>query len=165
MVIGDKSTHIKNSSLDFLELELRFFGAHITKSWSSDVSHVMCDKRYHGNSLYLYIICQEKRWFQFLNSIPGYVLLGVFIQITNLGWLLFYQLFTFKLSLKMALVKILLSFSNIFSKLLGSLKSNIALSISDFQCRVSTSGLYILTDKRKATSKFKVMFYKCLYIR
>ena len=48
LVIGDKSTHIKNSSLDFLELELRFFGAHITKSWSSDVSHVMCDKRY-GN--------------------------------------------------------------------------------------------------------------------
>lgn len=44
LVIGDKSTHIKNSSLDYLELQLQFFGAQVTHSWSADVSHVMCDK-------------------------------------------------------------------------------------------------------------------------
>ena len=45
LVIGDSSTHIKNSSLDLLELELRFFGGTTSDDLDNDVSHVLVDKQ------------------------------------------------------------------------------------------------------------------------
>lgn len=44
-IIGDPSTHIKDSSLDLLELELRFFGGTTTDDLDNDVSHVLVDKQ------------------------------------------------------------------------------------------------------------------------
>lgn len=45
LVIGDTSTHIKDSSLDLLELELRFFGGTTSDDLDDDVSHVLVDKK------------------------------------------------------------------------------------------------------------------------
>lgn len=45
LVIGDPSTQIKDSSLEFLALELRFFGGTVSDSLDKKVSHVMVDKR------------------------------------------------------------------------------------------------------------------------
>lgn len=45
LVIGDPSTQIKDSSLEFLALELRFFGGTVSNSLDNKVSHVMVDKR------------------------------------------------------------------------------------------------------------------------
>jgi hypothetical protein len=45
LVLGDNSTHIKDSSLDLLALELRFFGADMSDKLTADVSHVMVDER------------------------------------------------------------------------------------------------------------------------
>lgn len=45
LVIGDPSTQIKDSSLEFLALELRFFGGTVSDSLDEKVSHVMVDKR------------------------------------------------------------------------------------------------------------------------
>ncbi|XP_052257350.1 DNA ligase 4-like [Dreissena polymorpha] len=44
-VVGEAGTHIKDSSLDFLTLELRFFGAEISTTLSPDLTHVMVDTR------------------------------------------------------------------------------------------------------------------------
>ncbi|XP_060566406.1 DNA ligase 4-like [Ruditapes philippinarum] len=44
LVVGDRSTHIKDSSLDLLALELRFFGADMSNKLTADVSHVMVDE-------------------------------------------------------------------------------------------------------------------------
>ncbi|KAL4236518.1 DNA ligase (ATP) [Mactra antiquata] len=43
LVINDPSTHIKDSSLDLIALELRFFGAVLSKKLSLDISHVLVD--------------------------------------------------------------------------------------------------------------------------
>eukprot|EP00105_Crassostrea_gigas_P041960 XP_019926108.1 PREDICTED: DNA ligase 4-like isoform X2 [Crassostrea gigas] len=45
LVIGDPSTQIKDSSLEFLALELRFIGGTVSDSLDKKVSHVMVDKR------------------------------------------------------------------------------------------------------------------------
>lgn len=45
LVVGDTSTHIKDSSLDLLELELRYFGGTITEDLDEEVSHVLVEKR------------------------------------------------------------------------------------------------------------------------
>ncbi|XP_052777625.1 DNA ligase 4-like [Mya arenaria] len=42
-IVDDPTTHIKDSSLDLLALELRFFGASVSRRFSNDVSHVMVD--------------------------------------------------------------------------------------------------------------------------
>ncbi|XP_076100664.1 DNA ligase 4-like isoform X2 [Mytilus galloprovincialis] len=45
LVIDDTTTHIKDSSLDLLELELRFFGGITTDELDDEVSHVLVDKK------------------------------------------------------------------------------------------------------------------------
>ncbi|XP_069127951.1 DNA ligase 4-like [Argopecten irradians] len=44
LVINDKTTKLKNSTLDFLALELRFFGGVMSEGLDQEVSHVMVDK-------------------------------------------------------------------------------------------------------------------------
>ncbi|KAL3869402.1 hypothetical protein ACJMK2_042087 [Sinanodonta woodiana] len=45
LVIGDPTTHMRDSSLDLLALEIRFFGASITTHLEPDVSHVIMDTK------------------------------------------------------------------------------------------------------------------------
>lgn len=44
-MIDDTTTHIKDSSLDLLELELRFFGGITTDELDDEVSHVLVDRK------------------------------------------------------------------------------------------------------------------------
>ncbi|XP_072034969.1 DNA ligase 4-like [Amphiura filiformis] len=44
LVIGDQSTHIQDSSLDLVALEMRFYGATINEELGEDTTHVVCDQ-------------------------------------------------------------------------------------------------------------------------